>query len=68
MLPDQTPLDQNTYSAINEGMLFSLCLFLDTSRSLSSARVSHSLAPSWSLALSLSQTLESQPQVHRLKP
>lgn len=68
MLPNQTPSDQNTCSALNESMLFSLWLYLDTSRSLSSARVSRSHAPSLSLSLSLSQTLESQPQVHRLKP
>ena len=66
MLPNQTPSDQNTCSALNESMLFSLWLYLDTSRSLPSARVSRSHAPS--LSLSLSQTLESQPQVHRLKP
>ena len=66
MLPNQTPSDQNTCSALNESMLFSLWLYLDTSRPLSSSRVSHSLAPS--LSLSLPQTLESQPQVHRLKP
>ena len=66
MLPNQTPSDQNTCSALNESMLFSLWLYQDTSRPLSSSRVSHSLAPS--LSLSLPQTLESQPQVHRLKP